>query len=88
MDEARTNAPDLAFEVALERLESIVDRLERGDLELEGALAAFEEGVALTRHCADQLEQAERRIDVLVREGARWTGRPFEADADVPEASD
>ena len=68
----------LGFEAALERLETIVDRLEQGDLELEQALAAFEEGVSLTRRCAGQLEDAERRIEVLVREGEKWIARPFE----------
>jgi exodeoxyribonuclease VII small subunit len=68
----------LGFEDALARLETIVDRLEQGDLELEQALAAFEEGVALTRRCAGQLEDAERRIEVLVREGEKWIARPFE----------
>ena len=69
---------ELGFEDALERLETIVDRLEQGDLELEQALAAFEQGVALTRRCAGQLEDAERRIEVLVREGEKWIARPFE----------
>jgi exonuclease VII small subunit len=38
----------------------------------------FEEGVALTRRCAEQLGAAERRIEMLVREGANWGTRPFE----------
>jgi len=70
-----------SFEGALERLEALVDRLEQGDLPLEEALQAFEEGVALTRRCAAQLEDAERRIDVLVKEGARWVARPFDEPA-------
>ncbi len=65
------------FEEALQRLESIVNRLEEGDRELETALADFEEGVKLTRRCAGQLEDAERRIEVLVREGEKWIARPF-----------
>jgi exodeoxyribonuclease VII small subunit len=69
---------DISFEAALERLESIVDDLEQGDLELEAALSAFEEGVALARRCAERLDTAERRIEVLVREGERWLTRPFE----------
>jgi len=67
-----------SFESALEQLEAIVDRLEQGELELEDALRAFEAGVALTRRCAKQLSDAERRIEVLVREGERWVARPFE----------
>jgi exodeoxyribonuclease VII small subunit len=68
----------VSFEAALERLEAIVDRLERGELELEQALACFEEGVALTRQCAAQLDRSERRIEVLVREGDAWIARPFD----------
>jgi len=70
---------EASFEQALEGLEAIVDRLESGDLALEAALAAFEHGVALARRCATQLEDAERRIEVLVRDGERWLTRPFEA---------
>lgn len=79
-DPAQTpNAADeISFEEALARLESIVDRLERGDLELEVALGAFEEGVALTRRCTSRLQDAERRIELLVREGEQWIARPFE----------
>lgn len=77
---AADDAPSaLSFEQALEQLEEIVERLERGDLPLEEALSTFESGVALTRRCAGQLDEAERRIDVLVREGERWMARPFEA---------
>ncbi len=76
---ADDTASALSFEQALEQLEGIVERLERGDLPLEEALSTFESGVALTRRCAGQLDEAERRIDVLVREGERWMARPFEA---------
>jgi exodeoxyribonuclease VII small subunit len=50
----------------MSRLEAIFSELESGDLELERALAAFEEGVALSRRCASQLEDAERRIERLM----------------------
>ncbi len=79
---AAPNDADIPFEAALEQLEALVDRLEQGELELEDALAAFEEGVALTRRCAGQLDSAERRIEVLVREGEKWLTRPFEPDGD------
>ncbi len=75
-------ADALSFEHALARLEEIVARLEDGGLELEQALASFEEGVGLSRRCAAQLDAAERRIEVLVREGGGWTERPFEAPAE------
>jgi exodeoxyribonuclease VII small subunit len=69
---------ELSFEDALGRLETLVDRLEQGDLELEEALTSFEQGVALTRRCAGQLEAAERRIEILVKEGEKLLTRPFE----------
>jgi len=57
------------FEGALARLEAIVENLESGELGLEESLAAFEEGVTLSRRCSTQLEDAERRIEILVGEG-------------------
>jgi len=70
----------LGFEETLERLEGIVVQLEEGDLELEQALAVFEEGVGLTRSCAARLDETERRIEVLVAEGESLVERPFEAE--------
>jgi exodeoxyribonuclease VII small subunit len=55
------------FEEALSQLEALVARLEAGDLPLEEALRAFEEGVRLTRLCAERLEDAERRVHLLTR---------------------
>ncbi len=75
---------ELSFEAALERLEKVVSHLEAGELELEAALVAFENGVALSRRCAEQLKQAERRIQVLTRESGEWTAQDFEE----PEESD
>jgi len=86
--QAGSEEEGLSFEMALSRLEEIVDRLEQGDLELEAALSAFERGVALSRRCAEQLAQADRRIEVLMRESEGWQTRPFEADEDAPEESD
>jgi exodeoxyribonuclease VII small subunit len=77
----------LSFEAALARLEEVVDRLEGGELELEAALASFEEGVRLTRHCAEQLGAAERRIEVLLQEGNEWVARPF-AEAAEPNGGE
>jgi exodeoxyribonuclease VII small subunit len=68
-------AENLPFEDALEKLESLVEQLEDGELPLEQALAAFEEGVRLTRVCAGQLDRAEQRIEELVEEGGEWLRR-------------
>jgi len=57
----------MTFEEALSQLEALVARLEAGDLPLEEALRAFEEGVRLTRLCAERLEDAERRVHLLTR---------------------
>jgi exodeoxyribonuclease VII small subunit len=74
-------APELSFEGAMERLEGIVDRLESGELPLEEALAAFEEGVALSRRCAGELDVAERRIEVLVEQGGALATEAFDEPA-------
>lgn len=72
----------LSFEDALDRLEAIVDRLERGELALEEALATFEEGVGLSRRLGEQLGGAERRVEELLREGAGLATRPLDAEPD------
>ena len=79
---------ETSFEAALERLEGIVDRLEGGELELEEALRIFEAGVGLARRCAGQLEDAERRVEILVREGEKWLARPFEPEEVAEEAGE
>lgn len=71
-------ASELTFESALERLEGIVDHLESGALPLEEALAAFEEGVALSRRCAGELDAAEQRIEVLVEQSGGLATEPFD----------
>ena len=60
--------PTLKFEDALARLEVVVARLEGGDLPLEEALSLFEEGVRLTRLCSARLDEAERKVSLLLRD--------------------
>lgn len=57
-----------SFEEALKRLEEIVQRLERGELPLEESLTCYEEGIRLSRFCHQKLEEAERKIETLVRD--------------------
>jgi exodeoxyribonuclease VII small subunit len=61
------------FEASLEALEQIVRQLESGDLPLEKSLELFEQGVRLSRECQERLSQAERRIEILLRDNQ---GRP------------
>ena len=60
-----SEAPD--FETALKRLEEIVKKLENGELTLDSALQLFEEGIKLSRFCHKTLEEAERRVEILVK---------------------
>lgn len=55
------------FESALGELESIVRKLENGDLDLEESLKLFEKGVKLARECRERLTRAERRIEILMK---------------------
>ena len=57
------------FEAAIAELDSIVKKLEEGDLPLESSLQLYERGVHLSRYCHARLEEAERRIEVLNERG-------------------
>ena len=68
--------PDIPFEEALTRLESLVERMESGELSLEESLASFEQGVALTRSCEKALSEAEQKVRIL-------TGNTPDADTET-----
>lgn len=74
----------LSFEEALGELESTVERLEEGEMPLEEALGLFEQGVALSKRCSTTLDQAERRIEILVAQAedadGDWATEPFDAE--------
>ena len=69
----RNEEQSKTFESSLEALEEIVGKLERGDRPLEESLELFEQGIRLSRECQERLSQAERRIEVLLRD---QQGRP------------
>jgi exodeoxyribonuclease VII small subunit len=56
------------FEIALEELEGVVEQLETGELPLEESLVAFERGVGLVVYCNDKLTEAEKRVELLVKD--------------------
>jgi len=75
-------AAEPPFETCLASLEALVARLESGELELEQALAAFEEGVALARTCSSRLEAAELRIRKLEERPSGPAERDFSPEDD------
>ncbi|HUQ31084.1 MAG TPA: exodeoxyribonuclease VII small subunit [Pyrinomonadaceae bacterium] len=80
----RTEVRGATFETQLAALEKVVRELERGDLPLEESLKLFEDGVRLSRECQERLNQAERRIEVLLRD---TEGRPVLSSFDEEDAS-
>jgi exodeoxyribonuclease VII small subunit len=68
------------LEKSLEELEVLVVRLEKGDLPLEQALKEFEHGVKLTRRCQLALQEAEQKVEILLKKTATAEASPFEND--------
>jgi exodeoxyribonuclease VII small subunit len=60
----------MSFEEALAELEAIVQKLERGQLDLEASIAAYERGTLLRRHCEEKLRQARLRVEKLTFDAA------------------
>jgi len=68
-----------SFESSLKELEQIVDQLEGGDLSLEKSLELFEQGVRLSRECQKRLDDAEQRVEILLKgNGGAVTTSPFD----------
>lgn len=83
---ANVKAQPASFEDSLSRLESIVSQLESGDLPLEHALEIFEDGVGLARLCQSHLAEAERKVEMLLRERGELKTVPFDSSSDMIEA--
>ena len=67
------------FEESLQRLEKIVDELEKGELPLEKALGLFEEGIALSASCRKELETAEGKVEILLKQNGKLQPEAFES---------
>jgi exodeoxyribonuclease VII small subunit len=72
------------FEQCLERLEKIVQELERGEVPLEKSLTLFEEGIELSSACRKELEQAEGKVEILLKQNGKIQTEPFEPLSEVP----
>ena len=66
------------FEECLERLEKIVKELEKGEVPLEKSLTLFEEGMQLSATCRKQLEEAEGKVEILLKQNGKLQTEPFE----------
>ncbi|ABF42428.1 Exodeoxyribonuclease VII small subunit [Candidatus Koribacter versatilis Ellin345] len=71
------------FEECLQRLEEVVNQLERGEVPLEQALKLFEEGVQLSNSCRKELEEAEGKVEILLKQNGKLQAEPFEISADA-----
>ncbi|MFP1722181.1 exodeoxyribonuclease VII small subunit [Lonsdalea quercina] len=76
----KKNEPPVSFESSLNDLEQIVARLESGDLPLEEALQAFEQGIQLARQGQLKLQQAEQRVQILLNDEPEAALTPFTPD--------
>ena len=67
------------FEECLDRLEKIVDELEKGDVPLDRALELFDEGMKLSGSCRKELEEAEGKVEILLKRNGKLQPEPFQA---------
>ncbi len=65
------------FETALRKLETITDELENGELNLESSLKKFDEGVQLISFCSKQLEEAQTKVEILLKKDGELKAAPF-----------
>lgn len=77
---------EMKFESAMARLEEIVEKLESGKLSLEESLSAFEEGIKLSKICAKILNDAERKVEILMKsEDGQLIAKPYNEDLSEDE---
>jgi exodeoxyribonuclease VII small subunit len=81
MAEGQQPAESVAsFESALDELEKVVKELESGDLPLDRSLELFSRGMKLSESCRKQLEEAETRVEMLIRKEGTWQAEPFQPE--------
>jgi len=75
------------FEECLERLEKIVAELEKGDVSLDRALELFDEGMKLSGSCRKELEEAEGKVEILLKRNGDFQPEPFESVTQTGDAA-
>lgn len=73
------------FESTLQHLESLVQKLERGDLTLDESLSVYEQGISLSRHCQQALQTAEQKVSLLSREAIAALQKSGDGETPDPE---
>ena len=76
------NKKSFPFEATLEKLETIVEKMEQGDMSLEDSLKAFEQGIQLTRSCQKALVKAEQQVQLLLQENGQLQTTEFTVSDD------
>ncbi|HGE69754.1 TPA: exodeoxyribonuclease VII small subunit [Candidatus Poribacteria bacterium] len=77
---------EMKFETAMAKLEEIVEKLESGELSLEESLSAFEEGIKLSKICAKILNDAERKVEILMKSNdGQLIAKPYDEDLSEDE---
>jgi exodeoxyribonuclease VII small subunit len=79
MSKVKENSKE-TFETALEKLDDITEKLENIDIDLEKALLLYEEGIKLTEFCSQKLNEAKKRIDILVKKDKNMERVSFELE--------
>lgn len=76
----KNSEAEKSFEEAMQDLEQIVSRLEKGDVSLEESISNFQQGIELSRYCAAKLDDAEKKISILLQNDE---GNLIEKDFDI-----
>lgn len=77
---ARKQQQSVPFEQSLKELETLVEKMEQGDLSLEESLKHFERGVQLTRTCQQALKDAEQKVEILLKKNGQEEVVPFDSE--------
>ena len=74
------------FEECIQRLERIVQELEKGEVSLDKSLGLFEEGMQISASCRKELEEAESKVEVLLKQNGKLQAEPFEPPTEKTSA--